>query len=260
MLFAWFMLAGLILLFSPHAVTSRFQFAFARFFHWPLRIGRNVSLSARTELPLSRQVGDFSRKETQYQNHIANLEEQLHQKNVLIRKLTGLRTRLRGLEGAKLVPADIITASAQGRQNELIINRGSDDGLSKDLFVIGNNSVIGTVTDLSARTARVRLFGDVSSAVGVNMPGLGINMLMQGNGNGLAKIKLVPVKHKIKVGDTVLIHSKPGYLDVSMIGGIVQQCRRDDGNPSLWDITVKPACDIATLNTVTVIVMNPASQ
>jgi len=259
MLFAWFMLAGLILLFSPQAVTSRFQFAFARFFRWPLSIGRNVPLSARTELPLSRQVGDFSRRETQYQNYIANLEEELRRKNVLIQQLTGLRTRLRGLEGAKLVPADIITASAEGQRNELIINRGSDDGLSKGLFVIGDNSVIGIVTDLAARTARVRLFSDVSSVVGVNMPGLEINMLMQGSGDGSAKIKLVPVKHKIKVGDTVLVHGKPGYLDVSMIGGTVQQCTRDDKNASLWDITVKPVCDIANLNTVTVIVMNPAT-
>ena len=53
MLFAWFMLGGLILLFSPQAVTSKFQFAFARFFRWPLSIGRNMPLSAKTEVPIA---------------------------------------------------------------------------------------------------------------------------------------------------------------------------------------------------------------
>jgi rod shape-determining protein MreC len=145
----------------------------------------------------------------------------------------------------------------EGRRSELIINRGSDDGLTKDLFVIGDNSVIGTISDLAERTAKVRLFSDASSAVGVNMAGLEINMLMQGDGGNTARIKLVPVKHKIKVGEAVLVRKKPGYLDISMIGGVVQQCRRDDKNAALWDITVKPVCDIAALNNVAVIVMNP---
>jgi rod shape-determining protein MreC len=254
MLFVWFMLGGLILLFSPRAVTNSLQFAFARFFRWPLSIGRNMPLSARTELPLQN---DFSRKERQYQNYIANLEEELYQKNQMVQQLAGMRTRLHGLEGAKLVPADIITASAEGQRNELIINRGSDDGLTKDLFVIGDNSAIGTITDLAARTAKVRLFSDVSSTVPVNIAGLEVNMLMQGSGGNTARIKLVPVKHKIKVGDKVMVRRKPGYLDISMIGGTVQQCKRDDKNPAIWDITVKPVCDIAKLNNVAVIVANP---
>jgi rod shape-determining protein MreC len=254
MLFAWFTLGGLILLFSPQALTNRFQFAFARFFRWPLSASRNIPLSAKTELPLQN---DSNRKETQYQNYIVNLEEELRQKNQMVQQLTGLRTRLRGLEGAKLVSADIITASVEGRRSELIINRGSDDGLTKDLFVIGDNSVIGTITDLSARTAKVRLFTDASSVVQVNIAGLELNMLMQGDGANTAKIKLVPVKHKIKVGDAVLVRKKPGWLDIAIIGGAVQQCKRDGKNPALWDITVKPVCDIAKLNSVAVIVMNP---
>jgi rod shape-determining protein MreC len=255
MLFAWFMLGGLIMLISPQSVTSRFQFSFARLFHWPLRIGRNVPLSVKTELPVAN---DFSQKERQYQNYILNLEEELRQKNETVQELTGLRTRLRGLEGARIAPADIITSSAEGARSELIINRGSEDGLKKGFFVIGDNSVIGTITELSGRTAKVRLFSDASSAAQVNIPGLEINMLMQGNGNGSAKIKLVPVKHKIKVGDTVLVRKKPGYIDVGMIAGVVQQCKRDDKNAALWDITVKPVCDVSKINSVAVIIMNPA--
>lgn len=258
MLFAWFMLGGLIMLFSPQAVTSSIQSTFARLFRWPLRIGRNAPLSVKTELLISRQAGDFSQKERQYQNHIINLEEELRQKNEAFQQLAGLRTRLRGLEGAKLIPADIITASVEGPRSELIINRGSDDGLKKDFFVIGDNSVIGTITDLAGRTARVRLFSDASSVVQANIPGLGINMLMQGSGKGTAKIKMVPVKHKIEAGDAVLIRKKPGYIDVGMIAGVVQQCSRDDKNAALWEITVRPVCDIANLNSVAVIVMNPA--
>jgi len=215
-----------------------------------------MPLSVKTELPIEN---DLRHKERQYQNYILNLEEELRQKNELVEQLTGLRTRLRGLEGAKLVPADIITSSAEGPRSELIINRGSDDGLRKGYFVIGDNSVIGTITELAGRTAKVRLLSDVSSVSHVNIRGLGINMLMQGNGDGKARIKLVPIKHKIKAGDSVLVQKKPGYLDIAMVAGVVQQCRRDNKNASLWDITVRPVCDVAKLNSVAVIIMNPAT-
>ena len=238
----------------PQGVTSRFQFAFARVFRWPLRIGRNVPLSVKTKVPLKN---DFSQKEKQYQNHIINLEEELRKKNERIQQLTGLRTRFRGLDGAKLLPADIITASVEGPRGELIINRGSDDGLGKGFFVIGENSVVGTITELAGRTARVRLFSDASSIAHVSIGDLGINMLMQGTGNGTAKIKMVPVKYKIKAGEAVLVREKPGYMDIAMVAGVVQQCKRDVDNAALWDITVRPVCDVMMLNSVAVIVMNP---
>jgi len=257
MLFAWFMLGGFILLFSPLGIAGRLQFTFARLFHWPLSANRHTSLSASTELPLNN---DAEKKETQYQNYIANLEEELRQKNQTIQQLTGMRTRVSGLEGAKLVPADIITSSAAGLQNELIINRGKEDGLSSGMFVIGNNSVIGTITDLSARNSRVRLFSDASSTVQVNIPNVETNMLMQGAGGNSAKIKMVPVKYQIKIGESVMLRKKPGLLDSPMIVGEVQQCKRDSKNPALWDITVKPRCDITKLSNVAVIIMNPQNS
>ena len=254
MLFVYFLLAGFILLFSPQSLTSKFQFAFARIFHWPLSIERNMPLSAKTEVKVQN---DSARKEIQYQNYILNLEEELRQKNEEIRQLTGMRSRLRGLEGARIVPADIITASTEGQRCELIINRGSDDGLAKDYFVIGDNSVIGTITNLDARTAKVRLFTDTSSAIQVNIAGQEINMIMQGSGRNQAKIKLVPVKNKIKVGDAVMVRRKPGFLDTGIIAGAVQQCKRDDKNAAIWDITVKPVCEVSSLSNVAIIVMNP---
>lgn len=251
------MLGGFILLFSPLGITGKFQFAFARLFHWPLSASRQMPLSAKTEVPLKE---DADRKESQYQNYIANLEAELRQKNQTIQQLSGLRTRLRDLEGAKLVPADIIISSASGLQSELIINRGKEDGLTNGMFVLGNNSVIGTVSEMSARTAKVRLFSDASSTVQVNIPDVEINMLMQGAGNNSAKIKMVPVKHQIKIGEPVLLRKKPGFLDSAMVVGEVQQCKRDNKNPALWDITVKPSCDITKLNNVAVIIMNPQNS
>ena len=81
--------------------------------------------------------------------------------------------------------------------------------------------------------------------------------VMQGTGKGDAKVKLVPTKFKINTGDIVYAQKKPGFLSTPVILGTVAQCESSKENPLLWDITVKPACDIENLTDVTVIIMNP---
>ncbi len=80
---------------------------------------------------------------------------------------------------------------------------------------------------------------------------------MQGRGKNQAKIQLLPLKHKVKTGDKVFAGKKPGLLDTPMIAGAVTQCKRDDQNPSLWDITVEPLCELERLNSIAVIIINP---
>jgi len=253
MLFTWFMLGGLIFLFAPQGLTNKFQFAFARTFSWPLGIGRSVTLAARTPAPTE----PVSRREyDRLQNHLANVIQQLDQAHQEVKKLSGLSSRF-PFEGAKWVLADIITGSIDESRHEFIIDHGTEDGLAKEQFVLGDNSIIGTISDASARRAKVRLFTDPASNIAVKIAGLDVSRLMQGTGDKAAKIRLLQIKHKVKTGDTVYACKKPGFLDAPMIVGKVAQCQRDDENPSLWDITVKPVCDIERLNDVAVIIMNP---
>jgi cell shape-determining protein MreC len=248
MLFTWFTLAGFILLFAPQNLTSKFQFTFARIFRWPLGVGRSISLSARAQPQLTEVVS--RRKYDQLQNHIANLTEELNYERQKVEKLSKLRNRL-PLEGAGVIIADVIKGSTEG----FIINRGQIDGLQKEQFVLGDNSVIGTVSDVSPRTAKVELITQTSSSIAVEIGGL--KTVIRGDGKNSAKLPLVSIKHKIKVGDSVYACKKPGFLDVPMIIGIVVRCKRDSENPLLWDVTVKPASNIQELNDVAVIIMNP---
>lgn len=248
MLFTWFMLAGFIFLLGPQNLTNKFQFAFAHIFRWPLSIGRTITLSARTQPQLTDVVS--RRKYDQLQNYLANLTEELNQERQKVEELSRLRNR-RPLEGAGLMVAEVITASTEG----LIINRGQNDGLQKGQFVLGDNSIIGTISDVSPRTAKVELITKTTSNIAVEIGGL--KTVIRGDGKNSAKVQLVSIKHKIKIGDNVYACKKPGLLDAPMIIGTVAQCKTADENPLLWDITVKPACDIQKLTEAAVIIMNP---
>jgi rod shape-determining protein MreC len=251
MLFTWFMLGGLILLFTPHSLTNKFQFGFARIFRWPLGFGRSVSLAAHRQQPLTDKLA-----EQQYQNYIANLEEELWQERQKVEHLSELRNR-RAFEGAKLVVADVITATINNSKGELIINRGQDDGVAKGQYVLGLNNVIGTVSEAGSRTAKVRLVTDPASKVEIKLAESDVKRVMQGAGNDSAKIRLLSKEHKVKIGDGVFAHKTPGLLDGAMIIGKVTDCKTDKEHPLLWDITVKPSCNTQALENVAVVIMNP---
>lgn len=252
MSFTLLMLVGLIFLFAPQNVTNKFQFAFARIFRWPLSISRNLSLFAYTHQPLTKVV---SRREfDKLQNHLANIKQELLQEQKRVEKLSGLRNRF-VWEGAKFVLADVITSYVDELQSELIINRGQDDGLAKGQFVLGDNSIVGIIYSVDSRTARVRLFTDPKSNIPVKLPGTDISRVMQGAGNSSATIRMI--KQKVKIGDDIFAVKKPGFLDTPIIIGKVFQCKRNNESPLLWDVTVKPVCDIEKLNDVAVIIMNP---
>ena len=251
MLFTWFILTGSIFLFAPQNLTSKFQLAFVHVFRWPLSIGGNLVMIAQTQQPLA---GSVSRSETKYLNYIANLEETLARERKKFKKLYDLyNTHV--WEGTDFALADIIPVTVEGFRNELTINCRKTAGLAKGQFVLGNESIIGTISDVFPQIskAKVVLVTDPTSRIPVKVAGL--KNIMKGSGNNSAKIEMV--KNEVKVGQNVFALKKPGFLDAPMIAGKVSECNRNQKNPSLWDITVVPACDIEQLEDVAIIIMNP---
>jgi hypothetical protein len=79
---------------------------------------------------------------------------------------------------------------------------------------------------------------------------------MQGCGNNSAKILNVSTKNKIEVGQDVYA-IREEFLPSPMIIGKVTQCKIDDRDPLLWDITVSPAWSLNQLDDVGIIIVNP---
>ncbi len=252
MLFTWFLLGGFIFLFAPDRLTNRFQLTFARLFSWPLSIGRGISLATRTRI-----ITDVvpRREYTQLQSHLANVTQQRDQEHERVEQLSGLRLRA-DWQRMKFILADIITVS-DGTASVLTVNRGQEDGLAKDQFVLADNSIIARVSAVSSGTAQVRLFTDPASKIAVKIAGLNVKRVMQGTGNDTGRILNLQMEHKVKKGDEILAQKEPGFLDVPMIIGRVTQCKRDEQNPMVWDITVEPVCNIRELTTVAVIAHSP---
>ena len=257
MLFVSFMLTGFIFLFAPQNLTSKFQLAFVHVFRWPLSIGGNLALTAQTQQPLT---GTADHSEVQYQNFIANLKETLEQERKNSEKLSKLYNKYNShvWEGTDFALADIITKTLGGSGNELTIACRKPAGLIVGQFVLGDECVIGTISEVFPQISKatVRLVTDPDSKIMVKVGALKsiIKGVMTGSGNNSAKIEMV--KNEVKVGEEVFALKKPGFLDAPVKVGQVTECKRNQQHPLLWDLTVVPACNIEQLDDVAVIIMN----
>lgn len=252
MLFTWFMLAGLILFIAPAKWTSNFQFAFLRVFNWPLSIGQNISLSVGTREHLTDENSVSRREHNQLKNYAANLEAKLAREQQRIEMLTGLPNKS-FLGNAKLVEALVYTSSIDKVNGEMTIDAGGNGELAREQFVLAENSIIGTISDVSPVGTRVKLLTSPTSNIAVEMGG--VKRFMEGTGGNLARIPMM--KNKPKIGTEVMAARKAGMLNTPVIAGRVLRCERNADSAALWDIVVEPAFDIDRLHDVVVIVMNP---
>jgi cell shape-determining protein MreC len=242
------MLAGSIVLIAPQNITGRFQFTFARIFRWPLSFGRNVSLSARARQPRPDVV--TRREYDRLQNLADDLSEALSEQQRRFKQLYGVYNRY-VWEGADFVLADVIRGPAGGPSREFIINYGKDNGLAKGQFVLGDNSIVGTISQVLAGEARVKLITDSTSSIAVKIGRF--RAVMKGAGAGSGRIELA--RHKVQIGASVYAVKMAGLLDSALKVGTVSKCESSDEHPLLWNITVEPACELETLSEVKVIVM-----
>jgi cell shape-determining protein MreC len=263
MLFAAGLLVGLIFLFVlPREAAGRLQLAYAHAFRWPLSMGRGIVRTQATApaRSISPQECEILLKACQrLRNEVANLRTQLQERNRQIELLTKLKAKS-GLEHMQLVPAKV---DAQV-QDEMTISQGQDSGVAVGQYVLSLTEarldaqcVIGVVSAVSAKGARVKLITDRDSDIPVNIAGLNVGKFLKGQGEGVAKIPLVLRSHAIRAGAVVYAQAKRGVLDVPMIVAEVAQCRPDVDEPQVWDITVRPVCNLAALRDV--VVLRPAS-
>ena len=172
-------------------------------------------------------------------------------------KLAGIRSSL-PRPGPKLALAEVMNISIGGLRRELIINKGNSDGLKAGQYVLGGNGIVGTVSETSQATARVRLVTDTSHKIKVAIWQADrkryIYARMDGDGTDSAKIPFISREYKIRVGDTVYAAAKPGFLESAMVIGRITEVKPDEKEPLLWDITVEPVQNVDLLTRVAVIV------
>ncbi|NQD39007.1 rod shape-determining protein MreC [Permianibacter sp. IMCC34836] len=178
-----------------------------------------------------------SRAEMQRENE--QLKQEQFSYRTQLQRLTALEAenaRLRGLlssarktRGKRMI-AEVINVDLEPTEQQVLVNKGSQDGIYEGQAVLDAFGVLGQVIEVAATTSRVLLLTDSRHAIPVRIERTGFNAIAEGTGamNRL-RLNFVPNTTDIREGD-LLVSSGLGerFPDGYPVGQI-EAIRRDTG-------------------------------
>lgn len=155
------------------------------------------------------------------------------------------------------VVAAVVARDPGSWTQTIIINKGSADGVAKDMPVVTAQGLVGSVVAVHGSTARVQLMLDPRSAVGaiVQRPESRVAAIVEGNGNDPFQPKMVNIPRDADIikGDRIVTSGYGGIYPKGLLLGEVLDVVNNEGG-LLKLALVKPAVDFNRLEEVQVIV------
>lgn len=157
--------------------------------------------------------------------------------------------------------ARVIGGSASTEFRTITIDKGTEDGLKKDMAVIAPEGVVGRIIQPASRASQVQLLIDTDAAAGAIVERSRAQGIIVGTKTGY-RLEYVPSSAKIDVGDRVVTSGTegifpqfPGAIDGAyprgFVIGHIKSLQRGAGQHE--NVVVTPSVDFTSLETVLVV-------
>ena len=153
----------------------------------------------------------------QQQEQISRLEL-LERDNARLRELLALDQQSSG----DWIQAAVISRTASGWWQQLILGKGSVEGVAKDDAVIGPGGLIGRVQSVTPTTSRVRLLTAPGSRIGVWLPRTQQHGLLVGLGTARPQLQFLDKDIQVRPGDLVSTSPASTLLPPNLPVAVVQ--------------------------------------
>jgi rod shape-determining protein MreC len=167
-------------------------------------------------------------------------------------RLAGLLGFRDGHAEVQTLAARVIGASPDPSSRMVFINRGSRDGLRRDMGVITPEGVVGKVFAVYPDTSQVLLLSDKESGVGALLRDSRAQGPVRGSGEPLLGLEYISSDVKVEVGENVLTSGQDRIFPKDLPVGTVVQVQPDHRSP-FQKISVKPSARLDGLEEVLVL-------
>jgi rod shape-determining protein MreC len=149
-----------------------------------------------------------------------------------------------------MVPARVITSSADSSSHSFYINRGERDGIRRNMAVITADGVVGKVQEVYGHVSSVLEITDRDSGVGALLADSRIQGPVGGTGEPTMLMKYVSNDDTVVVGQQILTSGQDQIFPKDLPVGTVTEVK--PGSP-FKSIRVKPAAHMDQLEEVLVL-------
>lgn len=153
----------------------------------------------------------------------------------------------------KTLAAQVIGTGGSEQSQVIYINKGSRDGLRRDMPVITPNGIVGRVQNVYRHTSQVLLITDPTSAVGVLFPNTRIQGILRGRGFGQIRVVNLSPDSRMKAGDAIVTSGGDQIFPRGLPVGTVIRTVPDPAHDPLVDAIVQPAARLSALDEVLVV-------
>jgi rod shape-determining protein MreC len=153
---------------------------------------------------------------------------------------------------APMVAAHVIGGSPDSGSQIVSIDRGSRDGIRRDMGVITPDGVVGKIFAVYPDISQVLLMGDKDSGVGALLADTRTQGPVKGTGEPLLALEYISSDEKVTAGETVLTSGQDRIFPKDLPVGKVVDFTSDSKSPFM-KIRVKPAAHLDRLEEVLVL-------
>jgi rod shape-determining protein MreC len=178
--------------------------------------------------------------------HEARLEEDAQQARRL-QSLLGFKEQF----VAQTMAAQVIGLSGSPQSRAFYIDKGSDDGIAKDMAVITAEGVVGKVLRVYSSTSQVLMINDQSSGVGAILETSRLQGVLRGTPAGQVVLDKIMNDEPVQAGEKVLTSGGDQIFPKGLLIGSVSKVSQ--GKEFFLDAQVRPAADLSKLEEVLVI-------
>ena len=195
-----------------------------------------------------RQLADMRAQNAELRRHKARLLEwqtvarRLEAENETLRALLNFRPA----PEARFVTARVIGDAGGAFAHSVILNAGADAGIVKGQAAVTGDGLVGRVTDVGARSARVLLLIDINSRIPVLVERTRTRAVLAGTNKERPRLVHLPPGAVVAPGERIVTSGHAGVFPARLAVGVVASV--SDGA-----ITVQPFVEPARLEYVRVV-------
>lgn len=203
-------------------------------------IGELGSLRDRNDA-LEREILELQ------QANLSNAE--LQQENAELREALGMQERL----GVTTTGANVIAQPPTSVERTVLLDVGADQGLAVGMAVINSDGLVGKLTEVTAKNARVELLTSPSAQYIVRLADTGEGGLLTGRGANPFQLEVLDPEAEVEPGAEVVTRLFAG----SAIPGNVPVGVVESGRGASRFLSVAPYVDFTRLSVVQVVLDFP---